>query len=332
MKGVYLRRKKYWYRFSWMGKQRFVNLGTSDEVEAISRALQVRNDPAQWIAGKDFVDSLLTEYLELKRSRGISESRIENLALRLRSFFRQFGIKHPTEITESKITQWMDGHWKRNNATGNEYRGNIASFTRWLYDHGQLVKDPCQNIPRRKERLRVRKRFLRKEQCRKLLDSCQDPDLKLCLYFALHCGLRKGECLQVKSHWIDLDAGLLHVQANEDWQPKDRDNRTIPLTRELAEYVRPFVDREPFLIRPDKVQGKSVYRWNFRKPFNALADSAGIADLHFHDLRRTFASLHVSAGTSIYKVAKWLGDGVSVVENHYGHLIPNDDEINRAWD
>jgi len=52
----------------------------------------------------------------------------------------------------------------------------------------------------------------------------------------------------------------------------------------------------------------------------------------FHDLRRTFASLHVSRGTSIYKVAKWLRDTVEVVEDTYGHLIPQDAQIDAAWE
>lgn len=163
-----------------------------------------------------------------------------------------------------------------------------------------------------------------------MLDACKDEDLKLCLYLSLHCGLRKGETLEVKSHWIDLPGKLLHVQANDDWQPKDRDNRTIPITREFAEFLAPYVDREPYIVKPEKRKTRSPYRWEFRKPFNDLCETLGI-DCVFHDLRRTFASLHVSAGTSVYKVAKWLGDGVAVVENHYGHLVPSDDEINNAW-
>ena len=49
-----------------------------------------------------------------------------------------------------------------------------------------------------------------------------------------------------------------------------------------------------------------------------------------HDMRRSFASNRVTAGTSIYKVARWLGDLVAVVERSYGHLAPQDDEINRG--
>jgi hypothetical protein len=37
----------------------------------------------------------------------------------------------------------------------------------------------------------------------------------------------------------------------------------------------------------------------------------------------------VSEGESIYIVAKWLGDGVQVVERSYGHLAPSAGNINR---
>jgi site-specific recombinase XerD len=47
-------------------------------------------------------------------------------------------------------------------------------------------------------------------------------------------------------------------------------------------------------------------------------------------MRHTFASLLVQAGVSVYKVARWLGDGVEVVEEHYGHLAPKDSDIEKA--
>lgn len=331
MKGVFQRGNKWWFRFSYRGRQRFVNLGTDSEVDAITRAMSVLEEPSKWIGEKAQAEGLLTDFLALKKARGVSDSWLENERLRIHCFFRDHKVKHVTQINRARVTQWADSHWSRNPETGNAYLATLSRFTRWLKDNGHIATDPCPEIPRMRVRTRVRRNFLRKEQCRLLLDTCGEVDLKLCLYLALHCGLRKAECLHVAPHWIDLDAGLLHVTASKDWQPKDADNRTIPLTREFAEFLEPYAKREPYLVRPEVPAGSSRYRWNCRRPFMLLLEETGI-DCTFHDLRRTFASLHVSAGTSIYKVAKWLGDGVAVVEKHYGHLIPNDEEINNAWD
>lgn len=88
----------------------------------------------------------------------------------------------------------------------------------------------------------------------------------------------------------------------------------------------------PFMLAPKVTRGRSRYRYEFRKPFVALLESCKLESVTFHDLRRTFGSLLVSSGVSLYKTAKWLGDGHRVVERTYGHLLPNDDQINAAWE
>lgn len=128
------------------------------------------------------------------------------------------------------------------------------------------------------------------------------------------------------------DSGLLHIQATDTFQPKTREARTIPLTKEFTAWLRDeYGLPEPFMLAPKVKHGSYRYRYDFRKAFESLVASL-CYDVTFHDLRRTFASLHVSRGTSIYKVAKWLGDTVEVVESTYGHLIPQDAQIDAAWE
>jgi hypothetical protein len=47
-------------------------------------------------------------------------------------------------------------------------------------------------------------------------------------------------------------------------------------------------------------------------------------------MRRSFGSNLASAGVSLYKLTAWLGDGPEVVTRSYGHLIPQDNEINKV--
>jgi hypothetical protein len=87
------------------------------------------------------------------------------------------------------------------------------------------------------------------------------------------------------------------------------------------------------VIAPEKLtNGKSLYRHDICRRFERLTMQLGINNCTFHDLRRTFASLKVSAGVSIYKVAKWCGHRVDVCEEHYGQLIPVDDQINVGFE
>ena len=68
------------------------------------------------------------------------------------------------------------------------------------------------------------------------------------------------------------------------------------------------------------------YRFDFIKRFERLIREQGIV-CSYHDLRRTFASLKVSAGVSLLKVSSWCGHRTSVCEESYAHLIPMDDQI-----
>jgi integrase len=76
---------------------------------------------------------------------------------------------------------------------------------------------------------------------------------------------------------------------------------------------------------------KSIYRWDFGRPFDLYMEEQEAQWVTPHIMRHTFASLLASAGVSIYKIAKWLGDDVRTVQRHYAKLLPNDSEIERAF-
>ena len=340
MKGLYKRKDTWWVRFSWEGKQRFVTTGEKHEGRAIIRAEEIKADPASFLDTEKNLDPLIDRYLAEKEIMGVSKTWRENEEWTLKQFVEDQDIASPRRITKLKIENFILPKIEQNQKTGLDYLYRISRFCDWLVEKKKISDNPCQKIPRPKKQQRPRKRFLTVEEGRRLLDTCEDPDLKMALYLGLHAGLRKGEVLAARPDWVDLENGLLHIQAYEKgdgdvWTTKGRKDRTVPLTKEFVDFIRERLEEigkdAPFLAWPEKTQGTWRNRKEFRKPYAALLEKCEITDTTFHDLRRTFASLHVSAGTSIYKVAKWIGDGVAVVEKHYGHLTPKDDEIENVW-
>jgi len=86
------------------------------------------------------------------------------------------------------------------------------------------------------------------------------------------------------------------------------------------------------MVHPEiPTRRKSVYRWDFGRPFDLYMEAQKVPWVTPHIMRHTFASLLASAGVSIYKIAKWLGDDVRTVQRHYAKLLPNDSEIERAF-
>ena len=81
------------------------------------------------------------------------------------------------------------------------------------------------------------------------------------------------------------------------------------------------------LGRQAGIQGQRLKRAQFsiRKLFaiRSLSFYNTLVPLLFHRFSRT-------NGVSIYKIATWLGEGIEVVQRSYGHLAPQDSEINRG--
>lgn len=308
-------------------------MGTGDEAEAIVRARQVMatvKGRARETAGTCLAE--IDAYIAARRSAGLSDSTLRSADYVLRAFVAYLDVAHPAQITAAAVQRWFAYRRAEYEHTAVAYLARVKLWTRWLFDRGKLVADPAAEIAKPKLPRRVRRNFLLPDQARLLLDSCQSPGLKFAVYCGLHAGLRKLEIIEARPEWFDLDAGLLHVQATATFQTKDRDNRTIPLTRQFAAWLRDEYGKPaPFMLAPSARHGKWRYRYDFKRAFEGLVKRCGLT-CTFHDLRRTFASLHASRGTSIYKVARWLGDAVEVVEAAYGHLIPQDDQINAAWD
>ncbi|WP_395717986.1 tyrosine-type recombinase/integrase [Prosthecobacter sp.] len=335
MKGLFKRRSTWWVRFTPVpgSPQMRIALGTDNESDAIIKAREIIARAETQV--REEMESCETEiagYISSKRRDGLSESTLSSRRYILRSVANFIGAASPRHMTSAGIRKWFESRKAINPHTAVAYLYVVHLWFKWMIERGKIATDVTTSVKVPKLVMRQRRNFLTQAEARLLLDECHNEGLKFAIYCGLHAGLRKLEIIEARPGWFDMEAGLLHVQATPTFQPKDRDNRTIPLTEEFRTWLSAYGLRKPFMLEPNIVKGSYRYRYDFRKAFDSLAKRCGFDWLTFHDLRRTFASLHVSRGTSVYKVARWLGDGVDVVEQHYGHLIPQDHEINGAWE
>jgi integrase len=331
-KGLWLRGDTYWLAATLPGYGRIrISLKTADMAEAIVEARKVRLFPERYLGEQS--GSLLEEFFAHQERRGVSASHLKNTR-RILTQFQGDGKLESISVTAAN-KWWTKTLQETAPVSATAYLKAVVFFYKWAVAAGKVKTSPVALIVPPKVRPSVRKSFLVPADALRVLDACEDEDLKFCLYCALHCGLRRGEVVAARPHWFDLDAGLLHIQNEADWLVKDRCNRTIPLTAEFLDFLKVYGIRKPFMFRPHKADNKNKRSWEYRTDFRLLfkkhLTQLGITGITFHDLRRTFASLHVSRGTPLYHVAKWLGDHPNVVESTYGHLLPNDARINDPW-
>jgi integrase len=209
----------------------------------------------------------------------------------------------------------------------------LRGLFRWCL----VVERTCRINPAAKVRVKTPSLAARADFCSpalrdKLVSECPRDDLKFVLYCGFHAGLRFNEIVEAKASWFDLEAGLLHLRKHEGIQFKDGEERTIPLTKEFSAFLKIYGLHEPYMVHAEiPARRKSMYRWDFGRPFNLYMAAQEAPFVTPHIMRHTFASLLASAGVSIYKIAKWLGDDVRTVQRHYAKLLPNDSEIERAF-
>jgi len=247
----------------------------------------------------------------------------------LRSLLLFLDVTYPSQVKTACLQKWADEKLLSiKPASVASYLQWSRLFFQWCVSRKILRKDPTEGVLLPRVRKPFRRNFLSKEQVHRLISGCRDDELKYCLYCGFHAGLRLNEVVMSRPEWFDLQRGLLHITQGPNFETKDRDDRTVPLTDEFREFLFKYGLRAPYMIAPNKITGK-VYRVYFRKRFLHYVSTFNGINLSFHDCRRTFASLLASEGVSIYKISKWLGDGVQVVERHYSHLVPQDPEINR---
>jgi integrase len=328
-------KQTWWLRWTPVpgGPQERQSLGTRDLQEAIAKAelVRLREGPTKREEAGSCANEI-ERYVAAKLKEGLSAETMGSRGYVLQGFVDELQASTPRHIGASACQRWFEARLKLHEHTAVSYLNQVRWWFAWLIERGVVTRDPTAAIKVPKLKMRHRKVFLLPASARTLIEACADLDLKFALYCGLHAGMRKKEIIEARPDWFDLQEGLIHVQATPTFEPKGRDNRTIPMTEEFKAWMKKeFQPRSPFVLHPDVEHGKYRYRYDFRKAFDALVQDCALG-ITFHDLRRTFASLLVSKGVSLYKVAKWLGDTLKVVQDTYGHLIPQDDEINASWE
>jgi integrase len=322
IKGLWLRGETYWFRAMRHGKRRVWNLQTGDLAAAIAKAADllrgIDTEPAGLLRLElDFALDCRNRIREKTRSGQASVAKI---------FCEWAGGVTSNQITRDDVARWLEDLQEagKSSATVHSYARTMRSLFGCLIREKRLAANPFSR-PDLKKMGRSPRRDFCSVATRDKIIAAATGDMKTILLLGFHAGLRKNEIVEARPEWIDHKQGVIHVCKTATFTPKDGDDRTIPLSRELKAHLATLPT--PFLVQPDVPHGRAEYRYDFRHPFRLHMEACGHPEITAHTMRRTFASLLVSAGVSIYKVSKWLGDGVEVVTDSYGHLIAYDSEI-----
>lgn len=324
-KGIYKRGRIYWLRYTGHdGRIVFESTG-SDKFKIAEALLTERRkavldgklpEVVKKIENHTFTE-LCDKYIEWMTGRQksarvkkyiISQLRDVYGNLPLRRFNSLIVEKHQTELISKGLKPASI------NKTLNVLKHMFNKATEW-----EMVEETVLKRVRKVKLLKgegKRLRYLSQQECQELISKCE-THLRPIVITALNTGMRRGEILNLKWDDVDLRHGfiLLHTTKNGE-------RREIPINNTLRHTLQSLTRRLdiPYVFFDSKT-GKPYQE--VKRSFATACKRAGITDLHFHDLRHTFASQLVMAGVDITSVKELLGHKTLTMTLRYSHLAPS---------
>ena len=171
-----------------------------------------------------------------------------------------------------------------------------------------------------------RARWLNRAEANALIEAAgaveQSPHLADLIRLALHTAMRRGELLGLEWNRVNLQTGLIYLEAAHT---KAGVRRSVPINGEARTAL---LSRARF-----KAEHCPDARWVFchkngeriveiKRGFRSACNKAGIEDFRFHDLRHTCAAWLVTAGVPLAEVRDILGHASIQMTERYAHLAP----------
>lgn len=249
-------------------------------------------------------------YFKHLKVLGYSLDTIATHNWRLKTFLdylKEKGIEAPDQITPGHIRDYQTYLFEHLNKYGRQNtvssRNNLLEvarkFLRFLVEEGVLLEDPGEKVDYAIEPKRLPRYVLTESEVKRLLEA---PDIttvlgyrdRVILEVFYSCGIRRSELIHLKVGDIDLDAGLLRVNAG-----KGNKDRVVPIGKIAERYLRHYIrEVRPFLVKDAKndyvflsERGNKICRCMLGLKLKRYAKKAGIEkNISVHTLRATCAT------------------------------------------
>lgn len=164
------------------------------------------------------------------------------------------------------------------------------------------------------------------------------PNLLGIVAFLANTGCRPGEALALEWRCVDLTRGMILIEPNEEWQPKDNEPREIPISdalrvwlsgpRASTRWVFPSETGERWACWPklafNRARAAAGHKGACSRWKGEVKCTCGAKGLTGgpYTLRHTFASHFLKNRADMFLLAQVMGHSHTRVTRLYSHLLP----------
>jgi integrase len=216
--------------------------------------------------------------------------------------FRGRGLR---TITRQEVADILDQK-KGTPATKNRYMATLRGMLNLARDEWEWISGCPKFRGYKGEKERIR--WITKEEAVRLLDALPDR-LKAPAEFALLTGLRQANVFGLRWEQINMQTRTAWVKAED---AKAKKAIPVPLNQEAVDILKGQIGKHLELVFGEVKLHSDEWRRVLKR--------AGIKDFRWHDLRHTWASWHMQAGTPLHVLKELGGWSDMRMVLRYAHL------------
>ena len=230
---------------------------------------------------------MIGEYREAKKVQGVTEGTLYEIALSLRNFERLVGKCSSKQITQHVMDVFiLDRGTEVSRPTLNKDIRNLKTFINWCRKK-RYVSNQIELKELKVEEKSVRS--LNDVEIKGLLKTTGSySSMKIRVLLALATGLRRGDIDSLKISDIDFEKNAIATTSRKTKKSMASRPVSAEIMSELSKYVCSLDVGQEKLFKT---------KFNHRK-WRKICKDAGLGNLKFHDLRKTFCSLLAQNGVS----------------------------------
>jgi integrase len=294
--------------------------------EALPVATQSAGEVSRRPPVKRFCDFCLTEYSEHAKGR-LAGSTWRVRRYHLATLTEYFGSLPLTALKTRHVEDFKDNQRARGleSSTINDHLKTLSAVLGYAEDQEYINERP--RIRRFPEVKKADKRAWSEKDVERLLEKVAEvaPHIYGMVVCLAQTGMRKGEVINLQWRDVDLEERVICIQPHDDWHPKGRRPRTVPITEALL----PFLSRErasDTWVFPSPKTKRRYFSWPQRY-FDLARKAAGLEGGP-HQLRHFYATHMVLMTRDLFLVSRLLGHAHYTVTERYAHLM--DEHLDRA--